>query len=245
MEKNNQSFDYNNQVSQSVGSKNQLKPIRKNLIIIVITAFLSMLIAGGSIFAIYSQRISYLTNSYQSRIENLEQQLAKYQKENGENSDQLRCPADVKTCGDGTTVKRNPKNNCEFELCPTEISDDRRINFSKFGYLSNFDEARKLHVEDWWFFLGGMYDSEVKYDLVFASSCKFESKITSFAIEDKSCAQAVNFFGNALHEKYTNLEGYESQNNIIVHKMTIVEKDQQEEKQEKKDQTQIEGVLNK
>jgi len=32
------------------------------------------------------------------------------------------CQADAKICPDGTTVARNPNNNCEFDPCPDEVN---------------------------------------------------------------------------------------------------------------------------
>jgi len=40
--------------------------------------------------------------------------------ENGdENSDDVFCTADAKICPDGSSVGRNPDNNCEFYECPS------------------------------------------------------------------------------------------------------------------------------
>jgi len=38
------------------------------------------------------------------------------------------CTKDAKVCPDGTSVGRNPKNNCEFDSCPTKVVKEKPLN---------------------------------------------------------------------------------------------------------------------
>jgi hypothetical protein len=45
-----------------------------------------------------------------------------------QNINQIKfCTKDAKACPDGTSVGRNPKNNCEFDPCPTKAVKEKPL----------------------------------------------------------------------------------------------------------------------
>eukprot|EP01138_Halocafeteria_seosinensis_P006053 gb/GECG01006187.1/.p1 GENE.gb/GECG01006187.1/~~gb/GECG01006187.1/.p1 ORF type:complete len:157 (+),score=24.66 gb/GECG01006187.1/:1-471(+) len=56
---------------------------------------------------------------------------------NGESD--IMCTEDARQCGDGSAVRRDPENNCEFRRCPEDKSADnkRQLREDKFDHARN------------------------------------------------------------------------------------------------------------